>query len=294
MLVTIFYHIDEFCKIFEKELGKKSLICAEKLRDRGQSLTLSEVMTICINYHYSGYKTFKDYYCKHVLVHMTGEFKNLVSYTRFIELKGTAVLPLALFLKLCCPGVCTGISIIDSFSLQVCHNRRICSHKVFKDIAQRGHTSMGWFYGFKVHFVINHNGGIIDFYLSAGNVADNNPDVLKQLTKKIFGKLIGDKGYIVNQTLFEQLLVNGIHLITKLRKNMKNKLMPFFDKLLLRKRGTIESSIGILKESFSIEHSRHRSPTNFLNYLFSGLAAYFFKPNKPSIIDSNVVLLEAA
>ncbi len=293
MLVTIFYHIDEFCKVFEKQLGNRSLACTEKMSARGQSLTLSEVMTICINYHYSGYKTFKDYYCKHVLVHMNGEFKELVSYNRFIELKKTAVLPLALFLKLCCASSCTGISIIDSFALRVCHNRRIHSHKVFKGIAQRGHTSMGWFYGFKVHFVINHNGEIIDFYLSAGNVADNNLEVLKQLTKNIFGKLIGDKGYIVNQALFEQLFVNGIHLITKLRKNMKNKLMPLFDKLLLRKRGTIESSIGILKESFSIEHSRHRSPTNFLNYIFSALTAYFFKQNKPSIVDLKPILPQA-
>lgn len=294
MLVTIFYHIDEFCKTLEKELGSRALSNKEKLKKRDQSLTLSEVMTICIYYHYSGYKTFKDYYCKYVLVHMNNEFKSLVSYSRFIELKKTAVLPLALFLKLCCSGACTGISIIDSFSLQVCHNRRIQSHKVFKDIAQRGHTSMGWFYGFKVHFVINHQGEIIDFYLSTGNVADNNPEVLKQLTTNIFGKLIGDKGYIVNQALFEQLFVNGVHLITKVRKNMKNKLMPLFDKLLLRKRGTIESSIGILKESFSIEHSRHRSSTNFLNYIFSSLTAYFFKPNKPSIIDLNATLLQSA
>ena len=294
MLVEIFYHIDEFCITFEKEINKKSLTEKEQIRDRPYRLSLSEIMTICVYYHYSGYKTFKDYYCKHVLRYMQIDFKGLVSYSRFIELKQMTSIPLVLFLKLHSADSCTGISFIDSFALKVCNNRRIYSHKVFKNIAERGHTSVGWFYGFKIHFVINHIGEIVDFYLSSGNIADNNIDILKALTSKLFGKLAGDKGYMVKPDIFEMLYEKGIHLITKLRKNMKNKLMPLYDKLILRKRGTIESSIGILKESFSIEHTRHRSPKNFLTHIFSALTAYFFKQYKPSILSSQQVLTQLA
>lgn len=290
MLVEIFYHIDEFCKIFEKELDKKSLTENGNLRDRKGQLSLSEIMTICIYYHYSGYKTFKDYYCKHVLVHLQPEFPGLVSYNRFVELKAMTVLPLILFAK-ACAGKCTSVSFIDSFALKVCHNKRIYSHKLFKNIAQRGKTSMGWFYGFKIHFVINHFGQIIDFHLSAGNISDNDENVLAKLTQNIFGKLIGDRGYIVRSEIFENLYQLGIQLITKIRKNMQNKLILFFDKLLLRKRGTIESVIGNLKEDFSIEHTRHRSTTNFLSHVFSALVAYAFKPEKPSIVNSNIIQL---
>ena len=282
MLVTIFYYIDEFCKIFEEELRKTSLSDGN-IKIGGSGMSLSEIMTICIYFHYSGYKDFKSYYKKHVVVHMKSDFRKLVSYNRFVELKNATVLPLALFMKLCCHNKCTGVSFIDSFALQVCNNRRIYSHKVFRDIAQRGVTSMGFFYGFKVHFIINHNGEIINFNITPGNIADNNAELLEKMTQNLFGKLIGDKGYMVNPNLFQKLYQKGIHLVTKIRKNMTNKLMPMIDKLLLRKRGTIESAIGILKEGFSIEHSRHRSPVNFLSHVFSSLVAYFFKPDKPSV-----------
>jgi Transposase DDE domain len=291
MLVTLFYHIDEFCKRFEETMRKKTLTGKENARNRSCNLSLSEIMTICAYYHYSGYKTFKDYYCKYVLEHMQKDFKSLVSYNRFIELKARTIVPLALFSKAFCTSSCSGISFIDSFSLKVCNNRRIHSHKVFRGIAQRGKTSVDWFYGFKLHFVINHQGEILNFYISAGNASDNNDRILQALTKDLFGKLIGDKGYIVRPEIFEKLYYSGIQLITKLRQNMKNKLMPFADKLLLRKRGIIESVIGIMKQHLSIGHTRHRSPLNFLSHIFSTITAYFFKQYKPSITSFSVPLL---
>ena len=113
---------------------------------------------------------------------------------------------------------CTGVSFIDSFSLNVCHNRRIYSHKVFKGIAQRGKTSVGWFYGFKLHIIINHGGEIISFYITSGNVADNNEKVLKKLTQKLFGKLYGDKGYIVRPEIFEKLYLKRCSSHYKIKK----------------------------------------------------------------------------
>ena len=161
--------------------------------------------------------------------------------------------------------------------LDVCDNRRINAHKVFEDLAKRGKTSTGWFYGFKLHLAINDEGEILSFCLTPGNVDDRNWEVISTLTEEIFGKLFADKGYI-SKALFERLLDKEITLVTKIKKNMKNRLMDMSDKLLLRKRAIIESVNDFLKNICQIEHSRHRSPLNFLVNLVSGLVAYSFLP----------------
>ena len=179
-------------------------------------------------------------------------------------------------------GKCTGISFIDSTTLDVCDTRRIHSHKVFDGVAQRGKSSTGWFYGFKLHLVINDMGEILAFALTPGNVDDRNLALIDRLSKGLFGKLFADKGYL-SAKLFEHLFAKGVSLITKLKKNMKNVLMDFSDKILLRKRAVIECVNDFLKNICQIEHSRHRSQMNFLLNLVSGLAAYSFLPNKPSL-----------
>ena len=145
---------------------------------------------------------------------------------------------------------------------------------------------MGWFYGFKLHLIINEQGEILSFCLTSGNVDDRNEAVMDSLTKEIFGKLFADRGYI-SQKLFEKLLKKDITLITRAKKNMKNKLMDYYDRIMLRKRTVIESVNDFLKNICNIEHSRHRSITNFLVNLVSALAAYSFLPKKPSICSSS-------
>jgi hypothetical protein len=137
---------------------------------------------------------------------MKGDFHALVSYNRFIELRQKAFLPLLIFLKLNGLRQCTGISYIDSFPLEVCHVKRASSHKIFKGIAQKGKSSTGWFYGFKLHLVINHQGEVVAFCITPGNIADNNECVLIKLTKKLFGKLFGDRGYLVHEDLFKKTI----------------------------------------------------------------------------------------
>jgi hypothetical protein len=224
--------------------------------------------------------------------HLCSEFPRLVSYNRFVELQQKATMPMAIFLKTFCLGQCTGISFVDSTPLKVCHIRREHSNKVFKGMATKGQCSVGWFFGFKLHLIINDRGEILDFMLTQGNVDDREPLKQKSFHDKIFGKLFGDKGYIC-KTLFEQLFIDGIHLITKLRKNMKNCLMHIHDKILLKKRALIETVNDELKNICQIEHSRHRSFENFLTNLLSGLIAYSFFPKKPSlnidIIDRNTI-----
>jgi len=132
----------------------------------------------------------------------------------------------------------------------------------------------------KLHIVVSDEGELLAYMVTAGNVDDRKP--VLRLVRKVFGKVIGDKGYI-SSDLFDQLMQQGVQLITKIKSNMKNKLMPLIDKLMLRKRGIIETITDQLKNISQIEHSRHRSPTNFLVNLLSGLIAYTLRPKKPSL-----------
>lgn len=210
---------------------------------------------------------------------MTEEFPDLVSYNRFVELMKDAVVPLAVYLETR-KAECSGISFVDSTSLAVCHNRRIHSHQVFRGFAGRGKTSVGWFYGFKLHLAINHLGELLVMRLTPGNVDDRK--LLPLMVGKLWGSLYGDKGYL-SKHLTEMFERRNLQLITKVRKNMKERLLPVFDKLLLRKRAVIESVFDQLKNISNIEHSRHRSVTNFLVNVLAGLTAYTFREKKPSL-----------
>jgi hypothetical protein len=245
-------------------------------------LSLSEVMTIILLFHLSGYRCFKWYYQRHVCEYLRHYFPEPVSYNRFVELMSCALLPLLIYTQGFRRGTPTGIGFIDSTVLKACHNRRIHSHKVFKAHAARGKSSTGWFYGFKLHLVINDRGEICSFCLTPGNIDDRNMDVVSRLCREQRGKLFGDRGYI-SKALFERLWGQGIQLITRLRRNIRNALMGMNDKLLLRKRAVIECVNDFLKNICQVEHSRHRSFTNFLVNLVAALSAYSFLPNKPSI-----------
>ena len=170
---------------------------------------------------------------------------------------------------------------MDSTSLKVCHNRRIAQHRVFKDLAARGKTSVDWFCGFKLHLVVNHQGELLNITVTPGNTHDRTP--VPQLLHPLSGKVFADKGY-VSQKLAQQLLKNrGIRLITKLKRNMKQRLIPLNDYLMLRKRGIIETVTDQLKNISQIEHSRHRSPINCFGPILGGLIAYCHQPKKPTI-----------
>lgn len=283
-LVDIFFYADEFCKEFDKTLEGVQLSSdnSKKSRNKPCKLSDSEVITILIAFHLGGYRNLKHFYTQYVQVHLTNEFPQTVSYNRFVELQQKALFPMVIFLKMMRLGSCTGISFTDATSLRVCNNKRIFNHKVFDGIAQRGKSTMGYFFGFKLHLVINDKGEILNFVITPGNVDDREPLKNDRFLEKIFGKLFADKGYI-GQKLFEQLFIDGIHLITGLKRNMKNCLMSMNDKILLRKRSIIETINDELKNICQIEHSRHRSFGNFLTNLISGLLAYSFLPKKPSI-----------
>ena len=278
-LLELFIDVDDFWKVFYPIWKQQLLADGSIKRMREPQLSISEIMTIIIHFHQSKYRNFKAYYIEHVQVYLRSEFPELVSYNRFVELMPRTVIPLLAYLR-GHKGVCTGISFVDSTPLKVCHNRRIKRHKVFAGLAERGKTSMGWFFGFKLHLIVNDQGEILAFQLTPGNVDDRKP--VPKMSEKLFGKLFADRGYI-SKALFQQLYDEGLMLITTIRKNMKNKLMHLEDKLMLRKRSIIETINDQLKNISQIEHTRHRSFANFIVNLLAGLIAYTLQEKKPSI-----------
>jgi Transposase DDE domain len=251
-----------------------------KHRRRRRALSLSEIMTILVSFHQHSYRNFKHFYEKHVCVYWLSAFPGLPSYQRFIDWIPSSLMPLSVYLKQCF-GTCSGISFIDSTSLKVCHNRRIGRHRVFEGLAACGKTSVDWFFGFKLHVVVNEYGELLDFTLTPGNTDDRKP--VPNLLKQCFGKVFADRGYVSQKLalqLFEDL---GITFFAKPKRNMKNKLMRLTDKLLSRKRSILETIIDQFKNISQIEHSRHRSPVNFLVNVVCGLIAYCHQPKKPSL-----------
>ncbi len=277
-LLTLFCHVDDFCQGFEPQFQARLLETGERRRRRASRLSNSEIMTILIFFHASNYRTFKHYYLM-LTVHHQAEFPNLLSYSRFVRILNKVAGPLCAYLTFCF-GACTGISFIDSTRLPVCGNKRTERNRVFEDIAQLGKSSMGWFFGFKLHIVVNDQGELLAARLTPGNVDDRTvvPDMVKNLT----GHLFGDKGYISAQ-LFSDLFSDHLKLVTPIRRNRKNRLVPLAEKLLLRKRSLIETINDQLKNVCQICHTRHRSACNAMVHLVAGLVCYQHQPKKPKL-----------
>ena len=278
-IVELYSVVDDFCKIFMEKWEAKMLSDGVKKRNRLGKMSVSEIMTIVIFFHQSNNRNFKNYYLGLISEHYKNYFPDLLSYARFISIMKSILVPLCSFVQ-SLSGEKTGIYFIDSTLLKACHIKREKQNKVFAKLARKSKSSMGWFFGFKLHIVINDKGEIMAFKITKGNVDDRKP--VPFLVKGLVGKLVGDKGYISNN-LFMDLWDEGLQLVTKIKSNMKNKLMHLVDKILLRKRAIIESVNDQLKNISQIEHTRNRSPWNFACNLIAGLCAYSLQPKKPSI-----------
>jgi hypothetical protein len=242
-ITDLFCVIDEFCREYDQIVDSSLLGNAPK---RPPKMSKSEVITITVLFHLAGFRTFKHFYIFYVQKHMQKEFPQTVSYNRFTELMQSNLMPMAMFLKTCCMGECTGISFIDSTPIRVCLNKRINRNKVFRGIANTGKSTMGWFHGFKLHIIINDKGEILSFTITQASEDDREPLKQERFLDKIFGKLFADKGYL-GKDLAKLLFVDGVQLITNIRNNMKNCLMTVSDKILLRKRSVIETVNDELK-----------------------------------------------
>ena len=278
-LTELFCLIDDFCRWFEPAWERHQLTAGTPKRRRRSTLSLSELMTLVVLFHQLRFRQFKRFYLEYVRRYLHAAFPTLPSYHRCVELLPRCAAPLAALFE-ALKGPCDGISIVDATPLAVCDNRRIARHRVFQGCAARGKTSMGWFYGFKLHAIINSQGELIRLKLTPGNVDDRKP--LVNLCAGLFGYLFADKGYIT-QRLTRQLARQDIQLITTLRKTMKPVPRTAFEKTLLRRRCLIETVFDELKNLCQIEHTRHRSVSNFLVNLMAGLVAYCVSDNKPTL-----------
>lgn len=283
----LFCLIDDFCQQFEPLLAQRMVDhqsaqedSSKRRRSRAGQMTLSEMSTIVVLFHTMHGRQFKHFYCGIVCRFMTAEFPRRLSYNRFVALMPRCAVVLAALFEIF-RGDCTGISIADSTPLAVCDNLRIKRHKVFKGLAQRGKSSTGWFYGFKLHAVINHQGELLKIKVTAGNVDDRKG--LLDIAPGLFGKLYADKGYI-GKALAQKMKDKGVDLVTRVRKNMKAVEHSDFDKVLLRKRSLVETVFDELKNLCQIEHTRHRSLQNFATNLMGGIVAYCLFPVKPRIV----------
>jgi hypothetical protein len=277
-ITALYCCLDDFCKVFDDWQAHR-LIPSQTTRRRVAKLSQSRMLFIMVLFHLSPFKHFKAFYLYGVGQQYRNCFGDIPHYDHFISLMPRLFAPLMVVLH-SLSGEQTGLYFADATKLAVCHNCRIQSHKVFDGLAARGKTSMGWFFGLKLHFVINHKGQIMALKITPGNTADST--VLDEITRQLAGKVYADKGYIGHE-LFKKLWQRGLHLITGIRRNMKNYLMPMADKIMLRKRFVIETVLDILKCEMGLEHSRHRSVTNAMVHVLSCLVAYAFRPGKPSI-----------
>ena len=290
-LVEMFCDVDDFCHQFSPKWEAQLLSDGTRKRRRKSKMTTSERMTIVIAFHQSNHRDFKNFYIGLVQRYWAEFFPELLSYTRFINTMSDLIVPMCAYFQTV-KGKPTGIAFVDSTSLKVCHNIRIPRNRVFSGSAKRGKGTMGWFFGFKLHLLINHNGEILSLNISPGNTNDRSP--IPDLCKDLTGKLYADKGYI-GKKLSQTLKESDIDLVTTVRKNMKAKVISAFDRAMLSKRYIIETVNDQLKNISQIEHSRHRSETGFMLNVISGIVAYCLKKQKPRIklSDSELSVMSA-
>ena len=278
-LVETYCDVDDFCHLFIEQWQCTLLEDGDIKRRRACRLSTAEIMTIIIHFHQSHYRDFKNYYLHYVCQHLRTYFPGLLSYTRFLGITSSVVVPMCSYLTANL-GKPTGIQFVDSTKIEVCHIMRAKRNKVFADIATHGKGSMGWSFGFKLHLIINHLGEIVSLKLTKGNEDDRKP--VSEMANAVYGKLYGDKGYI-SKVLSDELFDKGVELITTVRKNMKKKFISLWDRAILKKRFIIETVNDQLKNISYIEHSRHRSAHGFMLNLLGGLIAYSLKKDKPSL-----------
>jgi hypothetical protein len=281
-ITTLYCCLDDFCKAFA-DWEAHRLIPSAQTRQRPGKLSRAEMLFIMVLFHLSPYKNFKTFSLYGIGCQHRACFRDLPHYDRFVSLMPRLFVPLMVLLH-SLSGEESGVYFADSSKLAVCHNCRIGRHRVFDGLAARGKTSTGWFFGLKLHVVINHKGQIMALKITPGNTADST--VLDEISQHLRGKLYADKGYI-SRAVFTKLWQRGLHLITGIRRNMRNHLMLLGDTIMLRKRFVIETVLDILKSEMGLEHTRHRSPVNAMVHILSCLVAYAYRPGKPSISLTN-------
>jgi len=275
-LVEQFCVFDDFVSAVRAQIAGRLLSDGKSERRRGPPAGLvdSEIMTILIMYHESRFKNFKIFYNVMILKMYRTCFPCAPCYERFLTLT-KYVLPLLTLFLASMASTKTGIYYVDSTPLPVCHNKRISKHRVFEGLAARGRTSVGWFFGFKAHFIFNDLRQVVAVKITPGNVNDTVP--LPELSKNLSGKIFGDKGY-VSKKVAKILSERGLFLLTRPKKNMAPLPISVHDEILLKGRSIAETIIGHIKEFSSLRLPKHRSVPNAFTHIIAAIVSYQFQP----------------
>ena len=265
-VINLFCIIDDICKQIIPFKDKSN-------GGRPNNLTISELITISILFLNSNCDAFSKFYFFANLQ----DYFNLNSYPRLLHnLKSTLIWQLVILTLICHKNrkLCDRIKLIDSMPIRVCKNKRIFTYKT-SDLADRGKSSIGWFYGFKVHLVVDRNGRLLNFKITGGNISDQNQVLLRQLTKHLKGLLIGDAGY-QSKEMFSEFKERGLYFLTGLKQSRKNLNMPVFQgyHLLKKLRQKLETINGQIKFRQSMESSLPRSDNHYFWRYVSAILSF--------------------
>lgn len=274
----IFYFVDELIKTLEKTLiWEKLPKWIPYVKGRKKRLTLSEVVTlniIAVLGHFTDLKAFH----KNAKLYLLKDFPKLTNYENFLKASNKSLPFLMVILTLLMDMTKyhskNSTKYVDSTPLQVCKNKRINRNKVSKKYAARGKTTIGWFYGFKLHGVCDDCGNLLSITFTPGNADDRV--VLDTLLQGIEGVIVGDAGYLLKNDIWNSFLEKNIHLFTGVRNNMK-KLMTREQHKELKKREIIETVWSVLKGNLSIIYTLARSIIGMFRHFFYSIIAYFFR-----------------
>lgn len=262
-LYHIFDQIDNLLKTMSASLRRKLLSDLRPAGGRPSGLSLQAILAFGIFRYATGVKDVKHYHRK-LLSSYSNELGRIPNYGNFNTLVNQAT-PYVIFLLQWIFYVNKsrqdGFYFMDSTPLKVCENKRIFDHKVCEDLAQRGKSSMGWFFGFKLHVVCDSLGRLVSLLITPGNT-DDRKFVLK-LLRGLKGLCIADAGY-VSKKLMQELYEQGLLLLTDVRKSMK-RLMSETQHALLKQRQRIEGVFSCLKHRLKAEASIARSPLGYLS-----------------------------
>ncbi len=284
-IIKIFCDVDDSCKEFVRmRVGRPQLAAPGTRRgSRTPSLSEREIITIALLFHFGTYRNFKEYYLNFIRGEKHGFFPAAVSYNRFLELLPRVLVPLARFLGTRGPGGVHGHRL-----RRLHHDPRLPQRSALQQPGLRrgGHGRAG-FDGVDARLqappALQRPGEIVRFALTGANARDLDPGVWALFARGLRGHVFADRGYIF-AGLSQRLRAQGVRLVTGVCRNMKNRLLPLWEKEMLRKRAIIETINDLLKNTAQIAHTRHRSAGNFTINLLSALGAYCYFDNKPKAL----------
>lgn len=278
LLIAIFCFVDDFHEHI-LTLLRPALIRPHQQHPplKRRNLSTTELVSLALFFQFTGHRSWRDFY-KYIKTHYRQDFPDLPSYRNFVAamnaLSPYAVILLQAFCALFRQTTpATAAKFADSTNLPVCSIKREFSHQVMKLFATKSKTTMGWFYGLRLHVLCNELMQILECRITTATVGERA--ALESMWNYIFGLIVADAGYL-GQEFQTRARSLGKQLLTGARANMK-KLLTKKQHELLQLRQVIETIFSVLKTRLGLGSTLPRSPLgHFARYVWC-LAAYQLK-----------------